>query len=308
MKHILVNKLEEISTAQPVGSEAINVGGEGCDSISFQAVVDVDTPSAKTFDSGEASALVVQDLTYTAVTRGVAGDNITIAYTAGGTAGSEVVTVVGTAISVQIDDGVSTATEIETAIDASAAALLLVGVAVTGTGGNAQSIASATPLAGGVDSEVNVADNEITIPAHGLNTGLKGQLTSTGTLPAGVTTSTDYFVIVVDANTIQLATTLANAIAGTAIDLTDQGSSAAVNTFTATALAGGTIKLQQSNVAEPTESDWSDLGSATNITADGLVYLEKDRPTAKWVRSYITLTAGNISADLNIIGKGDKAG
>ncbi len=309
MKYVLIEDLQEVSQAASGGLPAINIGKEGIDSISVQAFLDVDTPSAKTFDSGEASVLVEQDLTYTAASRGVAGDSITIAYTAGGTAGAEVVTVVGSAISVSIDDGVSTATQIETAINGSAAALLLVSVAVSGTGGTAQNASAATPLAGGVDSEVNAADDEITIPSHGLNTGLKGQLTTTGTLPAGLSLATDYFVIVVDDDTIQLASNLANAQAGTAIDITDQGADGSVNTFTATALAGGTIKLQQSNKPNPeVDADWSDLGSATNVTADATVLLEKDRPTAKWIRVYLTLTAGNISADVYVIGKGDKAG
>jgi len=98
-----------------------------------------------------ASELEIQDLTYTAVSNlGAGGNSITIAYVAGGTADEEEVTVVGNAISVAIDDGVSTATQVKAAIDASAAALALVSVAVTGTGGDAQDAAAAAPLAGGV--------------------------------------------------------------------------------------------------------------------------------------------------------------
>lgn len=106
---------------------------------------------AFTVPAETAATLEVQDLTYTAVDDlGQDGNNITIEYTAGGTAGSEVVTVTDTAISVEIEDGVSTATQIETAINASAAALALITVEVTGTGGTAQDIAAAAPLAGGV--------------------------------------------------------------------------------------------------------------------------------------------------------------
>lgn len=98
-----------------------------------------------------AASLVVQDLTYTAVADlGQDGNSITIAYAAGGTAGAEAVTVVGNAISVSIEDGVSTATQVKAAIDASAAALALISVAVSGTGSNAQAAAVATALAGGV--------------------------------------------------------------------------------------------------------------------------------------------------------------
>jgi len=95
--------------------------------------------------------LAVQDLTYTAVKGGTRPIEISIAYTAGGTAGAEVVTVVGNAISVQIASGVSTATQIAAKINASAAALALISVAITGVGSNTQVTAAAAFLAGGSD-------------------------------------------------------------------------------------------------------------------------------------------------------------
>lgn len=103
-----------------------------------------------------AASLVVQDLTYTAATPGLAGNSITIEYVGGGTAGDEVVTVDGTSVTVEIEDGVSTATEIKAAWDAEAGALALATVAVTGTGGNAQEIEAETPLANGLDA---ISDN-----------------------------------------------------------------------------------------------------------------------------------------------------
>lgn len=97
------------------------------------------------------ASLVVQDITYTAVANlGSSGNNITIAYTGGATQGNEVVTVTGSAISVQIEDGVSTATDVDAAIQASSAALALVSDAITGTGSNAQSVATATHLTSGI--------------------------------------------------------------------------------------------------------------------------------------------------------------
>lgn len=280
-----------------------SVSLNGAQTLVAQCNIDVDTPSAKTFDSGVAAFLVVQDLTYTADVRGTAGNSITIEYTGGGTAGAEVVTVVGNAISVQIQDTVSTATEIKTAVDASVAASALISVAVSGVGGNAQTIAAATPLASGANSEVNVSDDEITIPTHGLPTGLKGQLTSTGTLPTGLSTATDYFVIAVDANTIQLASSLANAQEGTPIDITSQGSSGAVNTFTPTSIAGASVVLQVTNFDEG-DDVWSDLSTPTSITADAKVLLEKTDPGYRFARLKFTLTAGSISSTNKIITKG----
>lgn len=49
------------------------------------------------------------------------------------------------------------------------------------------------------------------------------QLTTTTTLPAGLALATDYYVIKVTDLTCQLATSYANAVAGTPIDITDAG-------------------------------------------------------------------------------------
>lgn len=112
---------------------------------SGSAVVDTVTATA---------SLVVQDLTYTAAVSGPDGNEVSIAYTAGGTAGSEVVTVIGSGINIQIEDGVSTATQIETAFNASAPAMALASVAISGTGSNPQDIATQTFLAGGFDTSL----------------------------------------------------------------------------------------------------------------------------------------------------------
>jgi hypothetical protein len=54
-------------------------------------------------------------------------------------------------------------------------------------------------------------------------TGTRMRLTTTTTLPAGLSTGTDYYYIKVTDSTFKLATTYANAIAGTAINITDAG-------------------------------------------------------------------------------------
>lgn len=60
--------------------------------------------------------------------------------------------------------------------------------------------------------------------AVNLLTGTRVRLTTSGTLPAGVTTATDYYIIKVTDTTCMFASSYANAIAGTDIDLTDTGS------------------------------------------------------------------------------------
>lgn len=106
---------------------------------------------AFTVPAETAASLVVQDITYTAVANlGVAGNSITIQYADTVEAGSETVVVTGNAIVVNIDSTESTATQVMTAVTASAAAQALISNSLTGTGSNAQVTAAATPLASGV--------------------------------------------------------------------------------------------------------------------------------------------------------------
>jgi hypothetical protein len=62
-----------------------------------------------------------------------------------------------------------------------------------------------------------------TATAHGFQTGDRVRVSSTTTLPAGLSAATTYYVIYLTANTFKLATSDANATAGTAIDITDTG-------------------------------------------------------------------------------------
>jgi hypothetical protein len=69
------------------------------------------------------------------------------------------------------------------------------------------------------------AANTLTAVAHGLLTG-DGPIrvsNAGGALPAGLVAATDYYVIKVDADTLSLASTRANAFISTAVDLTDDG-------------------------------------------------------------------------------------
>lgn len=162
----------------------------------------------------------------------------------------------------------------------------------------AGSISAATTNAG-VASTVDASTDEITIASHGFTTGLKVQASSTGTLPTGLSTSTDYFVIVVDSNTIQLATSLANALAGTNIDITDQGTDGATHTIEVSALAGATVVLQRSNDG----TNYDNIGTPTSISADGNVWLTDTDIEYKYARVQYTLTAGRLSATNYVVGR-----
>lgn len=103
---------------------------------------------------GTFASVVIQDLTYTSLVDGTFGNSITVAYVDPGANDSPLsVTVTDTAISVSLEtDGsgtlVSTATDISGAIQGSDASNL-VDVAISGTGSNVQTAATATALTGG---------------------------------------------------------------------------------------------------------------------------------------------------------------
>lgn len=72
---------------------------------------------------------------------------------------------------------------------------------------------------------LSTVDDTLTISSHGLTTG-EGPILFTnsgGALPAGITAGVKYWAIVVDANTISLATSRANALSSTKVDITGSG-------------------------------------------------------------------------------------
>lgn len=292
---MFTNSFTETNTSVITTDYSDTIDLERAEALSIHAVLDVNTPSAVACASGVYANLTVADLKWTAVAIGTGGNSISITITSGATHGAEVITVVGNAITIQIEDGVSTATEVKTAYDLSAAAVALATVSITGTPSNAQAAATIASLASGSATDINLTTNVFTKVAHGFVTGLKVQVTTSTTLPTGISGSTDYFIVKVDADTFKLSDTLAHALAGTnIIDVTAYG--AGNQTFTPVAIAGGSIELQKSNDG----TNFVIEGSATNVTADANVFLEKDRPTFKFARVKLTLTAGSISAVYNV--------
>jgi len=87
--------------------------------------------------AGVQSTLTEQDLTFT---WNLVGDNnaYTVEYTPGATAGSEVVSITGNAIEVQIESGVSTANQIKTALEANLGFNANITVTVSGVGTDPQ--------------------------------------------------------------------------------------------------------------------------------------------------------------------------
>lgn len=129
-----------------------------------------------------------------------------------------------------------------------------------GTGTLAESFAAAA---------VTVATDLITVASNVDKwiTGMKVRATTTTTLPTGLALATDYFVIRMSATTIKLAATLANAVAGTAIDITGQGSGTHTLTHTLTARAVGDRGGEEGHASTVAE-----LPSHNHSTAQSVLY------------------------------------
>jgi hypothetical protein len=193
----------------------------------------------------------------------------------------------------------STAAQIKTAIEGNATANALVTIAVTGTGSTVQTAQAQTSLQTGSDGNLSITANTFTAASHGYATGLKAQLTTTGSLPTGLSLATNYWLIDVDTNTLKFASSLANALSGTAIDLTAPGS----GTHTVTpATLDVRVKLTASNdgvlyVDVP--------GAYTDFTNSGDFLLQDVDPMYDYLRVVFQVNAGQITVPENhIIVKG----
>jgi len=158
-------------------------------------------------------------------------------------------------------------------------------------------------VAKGFDAgDVNIFTDQLTVTAHGYSTGVKGQFTTTGTLPGGISAATDYWIIKVDDDTFSIATSLANAEAGTVELINSTGSG--THTFTPTAFGGAVLKLQSSNDG----SNFIDLPSCqVTLSASGCSLFNVVEPAYRHLRFAFIPDAGAV--DLKVILNGhDSAG
>jgi hypothetical protein len=108
----------------------------------------------------------------------------------------------------------------------------------------------------------------ITITSHGFVTGTPIKVTSSTTIPSGITSGLTYYVIKSDANSFWLATTAANAFTGTKITISSQG--AGTHTFT----HDGTIMT----VLDQTPDALLGSGLYSNATREGSTQLNYQPP------------------------------
>lgn len=122
--------------------------------------------------SAVAASQTISGILYTAKEAGFNGNGITINLIAGGTAGSELVTVSGPAVTIQIQVGVSTRAQVVAAINSDTSlAKFIISASVT-TPGTALVTGNAVPLIGGVSA--GIAGTTITEPK--LIKSFKGEL------------------------------------------------------------------------------------------------------------------------------------
>ena len=140
MTRVYILAMEELNLA-----EVLAIYGQDFFTVLISSdFVDADIEASK-------ASVKVGETTYTSKLTGKGGNDISITYTGGATAGNEVVTVVGKKISVQIESGASTQAQIRTKILASAPAMLLIDSPVVDSGddGVTQVTVSETFLTGG---------------------------------------------------------------------------------------------------------------------------------------------------------------
>lgn len=320
------------SFVQATNSTAFNI--DKVEVMAVQVVATDATPGAKTWVGGTRE---LQTITYPAKASATAGDYFVITDTSGNTwaaalnvSGSDpapsgaAYTAVSSGRKVNVDiSSATTASDVGGLMRTAVAALSgiassfnLGGSAATETFQNVNSSASTAPAAfhnandsgagsitgvvttAGVASGVSISAETITITAHGYSLGMPVQVSTAGGLPTGLSASTDYYVIPVDANTIQLASSLANANLGTAINLTTTGYG--TGTATPDGLSGSAV-LQ---VAIDSTGPWFNYGNTVNITGAQNIYFEQVNPSGDWYRIAYAMTSGQLSAVVSVLGKG----
>lgn len=160
-----------------------------------------------------------------------------------------------------------------------------------------------TPSAGVSASASQVTDSGgdllmTTTTANNFTFGLVVQYTTQTTLPTGLALVTNYYVVPITSTTFKLATSLANAVAGTFIAYTNTGTGN--QTATPVALAGASIKLQGSNDQGAT---WADVPNQSQaITVDGSFVSEIDYVRYESYRTVLAMTSGQVNITKNQIG------
>jgi hypothetical protein len=158
--------------------------------------------------------------------------------------------------------------------------------------------AAKTFVAANVKTNVQSPASSIAITAHGFVTGLKVALSGTN-LPTGLS-ATNYWVIVIDADTISVATSLANAVAGTKVSITGAGTTADA-AFTPASLGSSTVGVKAS--LDGTNFFAFATPKTLTVSATGKQFLDCGQVTYPYVQIYWTApTAGALTLSVLMYG------
>jgi len=148
------------------------------DSVNYAVGIEADVSNVTLYPGVKAS-LVIQDLTIEFTLPSSDSNSFTIEYVDDVTAGSENAILAGQAITVHIESGVSTATQVKAAIEANFTLNSNLDVTISGVGSNPQITQVATNFAGGINSGTKYAAQ------FKGNVNIDGDLSFTGALAIG---------------------------------------------------------------------------------------------------------------------------
>ncbi len=133
--------------------------------------------------AGVAASLIIQDITYTFFQAGADNNAYSMEYVDTVTAGNETVNLSGNLITVAIESGVSTATQIAAAFAANLSVSGALDVQITGVASNPQTAVTAQPFAGGINAGTKKAATFVG------DVDIQGALSFTGGLSIGALNS-----------------------------------------------------------------------------------------------------------------------
>jgi len=123
-------------------------------------------------------------------------------------------------------------------------------------------------------TSINISNEQITLNSHNFETGDRLTYSNGGGTTLSNLSAGDYFAIKVDNNTIKLASTLANANAGNAIDLAP--ASHIFNTRTAASVANDTIQISGHNFENGDTVTYTSGGRTLRNLTSGTNYVVRD--------------------------------
>ena len=209
----------------------------------------------------------------------------------------------------------ATATNLEVAVEAVtgvhatvAGAIVTVVADLVGTAGNSIALVvsasnsavtrSAATLTGGIANAIDATEFTITLPAHGLSTAVKVNYdVSAGTTVDNLVNNTDYWVIRVDADTIQLAASESDAEAGTEIEIAAADDAIGGGTFTLTPTA---LDVDTTISGSNDGVNWVTLPSSTDTsTSSETLLFEYPTPTYAYLK--VLVEPNDSEADVEVL-------